>query len=302
MSWQYLDPIRYSPEKFAYITDAFKKEMSIRTVQTDSFKNWQSKLIDIKNDIKSLSGSIISLFVCILVIGMLTIHWRGWNILYVGSIIVAAIVVLLYLYFGLDRAPFRVLVILWISILWMMLLVAANSRDGIKNQRWCHSNSKIVIGIILIIILLESIYKDVNNAQDTVKNRVAQQSHLEHVIQIWDTNLPKGSIIYNPGAQFPFEFHLPLKSFAYLRSIKGFIFTGCANQSPHQQRIINDLGLTNDFYGSLEQREHVYIVQRERNTTAANILQSHYREVYGLELSVVKAPNLPYLYQMFFKR
>ena len=159
-------------------------------------------------------------------------------------------------------------------------------------------------------MLLVSVFKDFGNTRDRVKDRTVAQNNLERLIKTWSTNLPQNSIIYNIGSSFRYQFHLPLQSFAYLRPIKGFIGADSSNQSPLQRQLITDLGLSDDFYASLAQKGHVYMVGRkgqsrkeiDRLRFAINALKNHYKDRYGLELSLVEEPNLPDLYRMVFNR
>jgi len=295
MSWQYVDPVKFAPEKFIYVVNSLQKG-------TLGWEYSFGQIVKMIKRTKAILDRAYSLMLCILV-GALMIRWRKWNFLYVSSIVFATIAVLFYLYFGLDRAPLRVLMPLWISVLWMMLLVAAKSNNSSTTQvgRW--KGCKTVARVILIFMLSVAVYKDFGYARDIVKNRVIGQRSLEHRIKTWNTNLPQNSIIYNIGISFPFPSHLPLKSFAYLRSIKGFISTSWINQTPFQRQIINALGLSDDFYASLAQKEHVYMVKRKVDSEKElSPLRNHYNERYGLKLSLVEEPNLPHLYRMVFEK
>jgi hypothetical protein len=61
------------------------------------------------------------------------------------------------------------------------------------------------------------------------------------------------------------------------------------------------LGLGDDFYASLAQKEHAYTVM-QRRISKLNTLRDYYKAKYGLELSLVAEPKLPCLYRMVFKK
>ncbi len=57
-------------------------------------------------------------------------------------------------------------------------------------------------------------------------------------------------------------------------------------------------------YASLAQKEHVYMVKKEGDVdmeAELSTLRNFYVEEYGLKLSFVDDPNLPYLYRMVFE-
>ena len=307
-SWQYVDPKQYALEKFIYIINACKKKGILgKTTLLSGFGSFKSNFMRIINVIKLQMRAFASLLLCILAVGLLTIRWEKWNFLYVSFIVCTTAVVLFYLYFVLQRAPYRVIVPLWASVLWMMLLVASNP-NNLQVGRW--KGYKTVAWIILIFMLSASVYKDIGIEKYIVEEGVEKQNYLERMIKDWNTNLPQGSVIYNVGATFPFESQLPLKSLTYLRSIKGFITTGCANQSPLQRQAINALGLDDDFYASMAQKEHVYMTtlssfvhkDYKKKYGLGLFLHKEYKEKYGLDLSLVKVQNLPRLSRMVFKR
>ena len=244
MSWQYIDPKYYPLEKFTYVANSVKNQNSnlIKdNIPLNTLEDWKNNFKRIIDDINLFSRHSSSLFI-LLAIALLVIYRNKWNYLCVGSVFFSTITVAIYLYFELNRAPFRVLLLLYISALWMILLIATKSKESkITNLQFWKPYSKIVITIFFVLFLIMSCVNDFRYAQNLAKVGIDNQNILENRIKMWNSNLPQDSIIYSIGAAFPYEYHLPLKSFTYLQSIKMFVPAGTINQSPLQNNIISNL-------------------------------------------------------------
>lgn len=309
MSWQYIDPKYYPLKKFIYVANSVKNQngnLIQENIPLNTLEDWKNNFKRIIDDINLFSRHSSSLFI-LLAIALLAIYHNKWNYLCVGLVFFSTITVATYLYFELSRTPFRVLLLLYISALWMILLISTKSKKPkTTNVKFWNKLSKTLVTIFFILFLIMSFINDFRYAQNLAKVGIDNQNILENRIKMWNSNLPQNSIIYSIGDAFPYEYHLPLKSFTYLQSIKMFVSAGAFNQSPLQYKIINSLGLSDDFYLSLAQKKNVYMVKKYMSKEmdeqiGVNTLRNYYKNKYGLQLLLEEQSNLPFLYRMIFQ-
>lgn len=302
-TWQYADPQRYPLEKFIRVIDSYPNNSILERILPVDFSLWKPKVGAMIKQPLSI-WRLTTLFPLILIVALFQLHWRKSNLWFLSAIITASIIILLYLFFGLNRAPFRVLVLLWIGVLWITLLLATNVHSTTISKKQ-QGPVKKMGSLIFAGLFLFSCFVDFRYARTITKKGLIAQQELKEIVQEWNENLPQYSIIYNVGSSFPFESHLPLMSFNYLRSLEGFITMGWINQSPIQRKNFMSLGLENDLYGSLAQKKNVYLVNREevdRGKKEQKILQDFYKENYNLNLVLIVDPNLPALSRMVFQK
>lgn len=302
-TWQYADPQRYPLEKFIRVINSHPYKSILEQILPGNFNLWKSKVEAMIKRTLSI-WRLITLFPLVLIVALFQMHWRKSTLWYLCGIIIAAIIILLYLFFGLNRAPFRVLVLLWIGVLWITLLLATNFHSITISKKKQGPVKKSYFLIFAGLFLFSSIV-DFDYARTITKKGLIAQQKLKERVREWNENIPQYSIIYNIGSSFPFESHLPLMSFDYLRSLEGFLTMGWINQSPLQRKNFTSLGLENDFYGSLAQKKNVYLVNREemdRGKREEKILQDFYKENYNLNLVFIVDPDLPSLSRMIFQK
>jgi hypothetical protein len=309
MTWQYIDPKYYPPEKFVYVANSVKKQngnIIEANILSNTLEDWKVYFKRIIDDVNLFTRHSSSLSI-LLAIALLATYRNKWNYLCIGLIFISTITVATYLYIEFNKAPFRVLLLIHICALWMILLIATKPKESrIKNIKAWKNYSKNGITIFFVLFLIMSFVNDFRYAQNLAKVGIDNQNMLENRIKMWNYNLPQNSIIYNIGDAFPYEYNLPLKSFTYLQSIKIFVAAGSFNQSPLQNKIINSLDLSDDFYLSLAQKKNVYVVKQYMSKEmdeqiGVNTLRNYYKNKYGLQLLLEEQSNLPFLYRMIFQ-
>lgn len=291
-SFQYIDEY-YSPDKLKHIVVNAEKRSFVKNIR--NIKLYIGTLIYATKI--SFLISIISFY---LLIAILSMENNKKALVEVITIISSNILVYSYICFGLDRPAYRVVLVLFLTILWTFFVIFSKYHHSSHIKK----NNKALVPFILLSLVLVSIY--FHKVHEGIYNSRQNQTYLEKIIAEWKANLPPEAIIYNIGAYFRFEYHLPLKSFDYLASIK-FISSGWLNQSPLQKEIIESFNLNpSAFYLSLANQQNVYIVtplikdNKDDFLLDVNTLAEFYREKYNIMLKLTPAPNLPYLSKMDF--
>lgn len=326
VSWQYVDPKYFSLDKFRFVVNQTKSQLAssqssinLASQEVDR-KPWLQQML-INTNIrarKSFSNFFLPLLdflkqaptltFCMIIVGMLIVYGRNrFTLVCLVSILCSVIAVQYYLTFELNRAIFRVLMPCFVTALGTMLLFKSYYRDytqSIKTRFFLNAKVSFLCTYIILVILVAHTLFELNNANRFVGLKVDLHQLLEARIQSWKDNLPKDSLIYNIGANFPYENHLPLSSFNSLRSVKGFIGTGTLNQSPIQMEVLKSLDLDQDFYLSLSKNKFTYIVgsrNKDDDAKMIDILTNYYREHYDINVLFAEEPNLPDLYKLVFK-
>lgn len=303
-SFQYVDPVRYAPAKFRRVVERVNRSDAPYWRRILTPKTWEVSGKAIIDDLELYMPKMASLFFCILVAGVLAFRRERsmMLLLQVGAITVGVAVVAFYLYVVLDRNCLRVLLLVWTGILWMMLFLAATALRRRPGERGAHPVRAAVVRAVLACTMVALLVTDVAYGRRVVEPRVKKHRRLNAMVRRWVEGLPRDAVVYLPGASWRYEHHLPLEPFTWFRSIDGLILTGCRNQSPCQRRWLHRLGLNERaFFGHLAGRDHVYMYNpKARMSWAALILSDHYREVYGIEMSLAADPNLPNLCRMEF--
>lgn len=301
-SFQYVDPVQFSPDKFVQFNSSIQEANLPSIAYRNKRKGWSGYFKKMVFGYKLVLGRT-SFLLCIPLVVLLTISWTKWSRFYIASVVLSVVLVLFYLYFVVSRAPFRVLALMCCCVLWLVMLIAAGE-PGLVAKETCWKGLRNLARVLMVLLLIFFIQKDFLRAEKRAKEGVLRQKILERQVQRWNLNLPENSIIYSIGSMFPYEGHLPFKSFDYLLALKGFVGTGCSNQSPLQREILISLGLQGDFFRALAEKEYVYIVSKSKRPLdkdyRVKALREYYLEKYGLELSFSTEPDLPFLYRIAF--
>lgn len=298
--WLDVDPSQHSAKRMAAVVEACRMGVTERLLQ---FDRWRTGLRRMLGQIRrNPSHCSRGLWLCMLVTIVGVISWQGWEILGGAAIACASIPTILYLHVVLGHAPYRVHATLWMSVFWLLLLIAAMS-EGLSVFTYLARQSRAsrVAGVTLAAAaLVLALHADFVCGRRRVERAAADHGRLVRRIQTWAAGLPSGSIVCSAGTAFPYEHHLPLKSFHYMRSLKGFIGLGWPNQTPQLSEVIGRLGLDRDFWQSLARRRHVFWVRGPFSKGPGHVLQRYYREKHGAELSFIEEPGMPFLYRMVF--
>lgn len=255
-TWQYADIDHFSLKKFENVIGNYPKETIIASIMKMELEAWKLKATFIARSIYSVFRSVTLLPLILLVIFCNLVRQKS-NLLYVGVVFTATILILIYLFFELNRAPFRVLIVLLLGLVWLLIFLTSNF-DRTNTYKSRGTKPQGIFSLLIISLVLNSCWLDLKYATKVEQKAVDKQRDHIRMLATWNNNLPKSSIIYNIGSSFQFEAHLPLMSFEYMRALDGFITMGWINQSPLQRAHFTSLGLDADFYGSLAQKKDIY--------------------------------------------
>ncbi len=298
MSWQYICPVRFPAERFLALIDALKEHQpedvytppTLASIRAAAHIAWTSM---------HLHAALMSIvFTCVL-IALVALARRGTRALpFLGVLFLAALGVFFYLYVILDRAPLRVMLVVWVSIMWLCLLAWAHLGPP-SRERAGNALNDAPLRALCGVLLFFAISHDVAIAKERVVPQVEDFYWIQSKIERWNTRLPPNAIIYSPGGTMFSQLHLPLRSTAYLRQLMGrVISTGTPNQSPDQRAFIRFvLGDEDDLYQALSQHGHVYFMGRFRR----EILSDYYLLHYGIELTYSDELDSLYLARMVFR-
>jgi hypothetical protein len=323
MSWQYIDSKHFSLDRFINVINQVKiekiqEDIALRPPNVGRLY-WLGQLINnIVGKTSNFFPPLIDfaqkaplLSVILLILPMLILYRlvyckkNRFTLAYFISVLFSFIAVHYYLTFELNRAIFRVVIVCVVTTLGMILLIesgynpiqASAIKYPIQSSRIKYLSAYILLALLTMIVLIE-----INNANRFVNLKIDSSRNLQTRMQSWDAGIPKNSLIYNLGATFPYENHLPLSSFNYLKTVKGFIGTGTPNQSPVQIELFKSLNLDNDFYLSLSKKEHTYIVKpdgKDAKEAVIRTITNYYQERYGMDV-MFEESALPDLYRLVF--
>jgi hypothetical protein len=291
MTWQYIDPIHFAPEKFRSVVGALANDQ----VAEVGFPIDHG--LRIRYDLTVMARTL-NLFPLLMIASLLLVEWRRRSFVYLAILVGTTFGLLLFLYLGLNRAPMRVQFLLWFGLLWLLVMLVAGSSER-KMARGRYARFAEVLALVFLSGLLVLGCVDAfGDARRMVQTKHRKYLELQEVLTAWAGRLPDDAIVYCMGTAFPFESQLPLASFDSFRPMKRMVCAGVGNQSPTQRRLITSLGLQTDFYRDLAAKPAVFLVQRadrKRTEREVAILRSFYREKYDMELVASEVPFLPAL-------
>lgn len=300
MTWQWIDPVRFSVEKLERICRAVIAQKNHN--QTHKFFGETARVAyqSIGSTIEGFAKSSKSILLGIVGSSLiLLLSGRRWPILLLLIILASTLAVLVYIHVGLNRPMFRVILVVFLCTLWILLFVIAVVYDEIKEGmiRWLLSH---MLFVLLIFSFIPLIVKDGFHGREYTRNAVAVNGMVKEVVRKWDRYLPKDAVIYNIGNSILLDYHLPFQTFEHLAKIKNFIGAGAGNQSPLQRRQITKIFGSEDvdFFLALSKHPYAYVTG---GAYGFEPLVVYYEEHYGLELRLEETPNLPYLYRMIFR-
>jgi hypothetical protein len=297
MTWQYVDPVHFAPEKFQEVVAAAADD------------DEAGSAISIHPGIYVRSDLLVmvrdsSLLPVILVAAVLLVQWRKRTFAYLAVLMLAVCGLTYYLYAELGRAPLRVQLLLWFCTIWLVLMLVGGSRVKTLAHRSLGRIVQALVAALVGVSLVVGGLQAFRNAENLVDAKQQQYLGMRDRLASWSAHLPDDAIIYNIGSSFPFEYQLPLASFDPLRAVKGFVWVASANQSPTQRQLLAGLGLQNDFFGAMAAKPNVFLVtgnSREETDNNVSILRTYYREHYNLDLLVTEEVGLPALLRMEFR-
>lgn len=148
MGCQYVDPVSFSADKFNTVINPLI-ELHGGLGKTNRWDHLTTSFVRNAGVIVKRSGTVlILLLLCIVVF----IRREKINFIYVALILIAVIGIYAYLYLVVFRSPFRVLVLCWITALWLLMLISANDLRHTHDQ-WRHSQ-RIFVAVRYIVVLL----------------------------------------------------------------------------------------------------------------------------------------------------
>ena len=286
-TWQYLDPEVFTLEKFikAYNTlSAWRGIENLdKTLDYDYLFDFQLVWRDILEYLKNTS------FIPWIGLMLIVLTFHNWKSrLSTFALIAGFIGISVYLIFGIERAPFRILIELWLGLLWFLFYIKAFNSD---NSRLLNRNFFSKLGIVFVLLCgsIENIIADIDNAKELTDEAIYKQGILRNDIKQWANALPEGAVLYMVGSTFNHVHQLPLNTFNYWKQIPYVINVGWGNHSYHQKLLLKEMGLYPHFYKGIIRKENGYVLLRENpydSNFEMNILRKYFRQYHQKELKL----------------
>ncbi|MCE9613284.1 MAG: hypothetical protein K8T26_03355 [Lentisphaerae bacterium] len=301
-TWQYLDPVRYAPEKLDAVTPR-AAQASRAQLQAALSPGHRAETMHHMVQVVRAGLGLSGWWLALSLFALLITREMRWHKVAGVAVLAAALAEIAYLSVVLNHTPLRVLIPVALGASWLLLLVcvaAARAATPPPPPPW--RRAWRLLGALILVVACWSLLRDYRHARWEVAARLKTSAELRQVVNQWVTGLPPDALVYMVGNAMPLEDHLPCSSFEYLRPLRGILINlGCANQSPPQRELLASMDLTGDIYAALARREHVYYVRGSLLAEAGlKCLRRHYRDVYGLSLTLIEEPQLPWLYRMAF--
>jgi len=331
-SFQYVDPVRFTPARVAKLVDLLKADERARPPHAflaGLVKKTGTGILQVWN--KLTDEFIYKVhFVIQLMLLCFVVAWNRITLFYFFGLVLCASAIILALEIILNRLPFRVLAVCVIGLTWQMLLLCGHSLsekwhgcDGFHLSSHLHKKyfrepgshflesptlRKYAACILLVVFskMSLSMCDHINREQDRI---ALVHYHHEKIIQnfkSWKTKLPQDAIIYDIADQTGIGMWLPFTPVSKIPtdSYSRCVLAGWPNQTPHQRATLQKLGLQGDFFSALSKKDHVFLVNPTDGVVPMQggflALREFYRSHYQLDVKYEQSKEVPNLSRIRF--
>jgi hypothetical protein len=311
-TWQYVDKEHFNPKIFNNLRNQIISKNSKETI--NYFLRFK---IHLKTTIEQLMSVnyLIFIFIIPFFLMMFKISKSKFlDIIFQFSVLLfSSFLIYVYLACVVNRTLFRTdFLILLVFLSYSLIIFSSIETEPYQTKLLLIKHGFIVRNTLLILAVFFSLslFKlKFDITQIYVKKMEAQSNLIKNkILKTWLANLPRGSVIYNIGDTFPYEYYLPLNDISVYNLFKeksiGFIGTGGGNQTPNQINYLKKFKLDEYFYKSLIKYPHVYFVSfleyPESSNKNKQIFSAFYLEKYSVHVSFKECKDTPMLSKINF--
>ena len=272
MSWWYVDPQVYSPEKMQAIVAHFPPTTRSSAEIHTALRSFANHCLA-----EGTTWVVVPLCAALALLGL-----RNLPALLVLLTTLGGAGLLLVLLAVFLKLPPYICQALLITPCWVALWLSDNCQEpGTTSSSWHfvrQVGGGLLVGVVLVVLLLRSdtpLAKAVTTSRTIIPTNLALRKALAHLA-------PTPSFTFVIWGSFPYEAILPMESHAYLQGLRG-IAVAALNQSPVQQRMLKAQGIS-DLPRALFQRDNIFISFDTKNqvTLLTRYLVEHYGVVVTL--------------------
>jgi hypothetical protein len=271
MSWWYVDPQIYSPEKMQAIVAHFPP-----TVRSAG---------EIHTALRSLVSHCLAEGTIWVVVplgaALALLGFRSLSALFVLLATVGGVGLTLILLTVFLKLPPYICEVLLTTPCWVALWFSDNRQERDPSSTWRFGRQLcggLLVGVVLVVLLLRTdtpLAKAVATSRTIITTNLTLRTALEHLA-------PTPSLTFIVWGSFPYEAIFPFESHGYLRGLRA-IAVAALNQSPVQQRMLDAQGIS-DLPRALFEREDVFLSFDSDNQ--AMRLTRYLAEHYGVAVTL----------------
>ncbi len=277
-SWQYLDPEVFTAEKFNVAYNSLSFTRGIDNLDNTFFENYDLSFSTMATDaLNFVSDAAFLPWLVFLLLFLSFFSWKQKTMLF--ALGVTFIAISIYLVFGLERYPFRVIVAMWIAFLWAVFYL--KSIDFEEHRKYTVSYFAKTSGAFILFLTAQTYFiSDINKAKDKFKIAQERQEIMYENIRTWSDALPDNAILYMVASSFRYEYQLPFNSIEYWKQIPVVISGGWNNQSFHQQNVLEEAGMAPNFHKAAINKDNVFVLLR-KGPYDSRIVMKYLRKYYN---------------------
>jgi hypothetical protein len=270
MSWWYVDPQVYSPEKMQAIVAHFPPT-------TRSSAEIHTALRSFANHCLAEGTTWVVAPLCA---ALALLGFRSLTALVVLLATLGGVGLVLGFLAVFLKLPPYICQALVTTPCWVALWLSADRQKLSPASSWHFVRQTcggLLVGVVLMVLLLRSdtpLAKAVTTSRTIMQTNLALRKALGHLA-------PTPSLTFIVWGSFPYEAILPLESHNYLRGLRG-IAIAALNQSPVQQRMLEAQGIS-DLPRALFERDDVFLSFDSNNQIT--ILTEYLAEHYGVAVT-----------------
>ena len=286
LSWWYIDPHVYSPEKMQTIVAHFPLTARSTADIATALGSIASECLD-----RDSTWVVVPLCLALALLGLRNLP----TLLVVVATLAGAGLTLILLASFLKLPPYICQAILtapcWVTLWLSNDLHEAPLALAPSQLLVCRLSGGLLIGVVLVIHLFctdAPLTKAITTSRTTIQNNSDLRTALLRL------NPTPTQTFVAWGAAFPYEAILPLEHHGYLRSLR-VIAVAAGNQSPVQQRMFETQGIA-DLHRALFERDDVFLSfhsEKLQGVLLTKYLAEHYEAAVTLSI-VFEVPPLQF--------
>jgi hypothetical protein len=295
-TWQYQNAELFTAEKMnALLTSANAAGVSGGVATGDEDRGGAlSQFWEKLTDSPHLSMHYLQLLAVLLLASSGLSRRDRWEVL----VWVALAALAVYLGLTVNRLPARLITILVTCAVWGVLLL--RTKEPVDRAR------RGVAWQLALLLAGFTLVTEWHLSRQKLREVETDAQALMQDLQIWQRELPQDALIYAASGGMCVDALSPLQPLEILQqSLRGYLYTGWGNQTPHQVAVHESLGLHGDFFAALAARPHAYLAARNTHDDTLErvklALKSYYAHHYQIDVSFEASPEVPGLLHMRFK-
>jgi hypothetical protein len=280
LSWWYIDPYVYSPEKMHAIAVHFPLTARSSTDISTALRSLARHCLA-----EGTTWVVVPLCMAVALLGLWSLPARLVLLATFGGAGLTLVLLAVFL-----KLPPYICQAILITPGWVALWLSDNRQELGPASSWRFVRplgGGLLVGVVLLVLLLRA---DTPLAKAITGSRITVQNNGDLRTALLRLNPTPTQTFVAWGDAFPYEAILPLEPHGYLRNLR-VVAVAAGNQSPVQQRMFETQGIT-DLHRALFERKDVFLSLRS-NDAQGVLLIRYLAEHYGVTVTLATTFNSP---------